>query len=175
VVWVFGYGSLMWDGGWEAGFGCTTREQATLAGFRRDFNKGSVRNWGSNDVPCPTLGLHPDDDAQCTGLAFEFPDKGRRQLLTWLSDREGRSFSLEPKEVQLQSRARVSALVPINDLSANTYLGDQPIAVRAGLVKTASGTRGSCLDYVINVRTELAKLGIVDSAVEQLWADVSRP
>ena len=96
-MWVFGYGSLMWDG-WEAEFGCTRREQATLAGFRRDFNKSSVRNWGSEDTLCPTLGLDPDDGAECAGLAFEFPDSMCDRLCKWLLDREGSSFSLEQKE-----------------------------------------------------------------------------
>jgi hypothetical protein len=45
-VWVFSYGSLMCDG-WETSWGCQHRSIATLAGFRRIFNKGSVVNWGT--------------------------------------------------------------------------------------------------------------------------------
>ena len=173
VVWIFGYGSLMWDG-WEAGFGCTRREQATLTGFRRDFIKSSVRNWGSNDTPCPTLGLNPDDGAQCSGLAFEFPERMSNRLPSWLRDREGASFSLEQKEVHLQSGDYVVALVPINDTSASTYIGYRPLLERARLAKSARGTSGVCRDYVESVRTELSKLGVVDPAVEDFWASVSR-
>ena len=172
-MWVFGYGSLMWDG-WEAAFGCMRKEQAMLAGFRREFNKGSVENWGSNDAPCPTLGLARDEGAECVGVAFEFPDRVRDRLVARLSNREGPSFSLEPLEVRLQSGTSVLALVPVNDTSARTYIGDLPASERASLVKSAHGRDGACLDYLINVRKELAKLEIVDPAVEQLWADVSR-
>jgi glutathione-specific gamma-glutamylcyclotransferase len=45
-MWVFGYGSLVWDS-WSERFGCLRRVTAELPGFRRSFDKGSVRNWGS--------------------------------------------------------------------------------------------------------------------------------
>lgn len=48
-MWVFGYGSLIW-GGWENSFDCRQRVSAELPGFRRAFNKPSVRNWGGKGV-----------------------------------------------------------------------------------------------------------------------------
>jgi hypothetical protein len=33
-MWIFGYGSLMFDG-WESGYGCVRREWASLSGYRR--------------------------------------------------------------------------------------------------------------------------------------------
>ena len=72
-MWVFGYGSLMWDG-WEKAFGGIRIDQAVLNGFHRSFNKNSVKNWGTRSVPCPTLGLEPAEGDQCVGTAFEFSD-----------------------------------------------------------------------------------------------------
>src|SRR4030095_13044058 len=62
-MWVFGYGSLMWDGG-EVEFGAARRERATLSGVRREFNKASWKNWGTRAVPAPTLGLVEEERAQ---------------------------------------------------------------------------------------------------------------
>jgi glutathione-specific gamma-glutamylcyclotransferase len=45
AMWVFGYGSLMWDG-WEQKLGGTHVERTVLADYRRSFNKNSTRNWG---------------------------------------------------------------------------------------------------------------------------------
>ena len=171
-MWGFGYGSLMWDG-WQTEFGCTRTEQATLVGFRRDFNKKSVQRWGSRDIPGPTLGLTPDDAQRCVGMAFEFPDSERNRLLAALGDREGPSFRLKDMEIELQSGSRVVAIVPVNDRSANTYIGDQPLEERARLAKDARGTAGACRDYVKNIRTMLLKLSINDSSVEQFWKKVS--
>ena len=69
-MWVFGYGSLMWDG-WQTQHGCTRQMLADLPGYSRAFNKASVRNWGSTQNPCPTLSL--TEGGNCRGMAFEFP------------------------------------------------------------------------------------------------------
>ena len=61
MVWVLGYGSLMWDG-WQTSFGCTRCVPASLPGFSRAFNKASVANWGSRGIPGPTLGPAPAGD-----------------------------------------------------------------------------------------------------------------
>lgn len=70
TMWVFGYGSLMWDG-WEQPFGGTHVDGAVLADYRRSCNKKSTRNWGTSVAPGPTLGLEPAQNAICTGTAFE--------------------------------------------------------------------------------------------------------
>jgi cation transport regulator ChaC len=44
-MWVFGYGSLMWDG-WEQALGGQRADGAVLPDYRRSFNKKSTRNWG---------------------------------------------------------------------------------------------------------------------------------
>ena len=72
-MWVFGYGSLMADE-WEERYACVRRTIATLRGFRRTFTKASTKNWGSKEVPCPTLNLEKVENAECWGVAFHFPD-----------------------------------------------------------------------------------------------------
>ena len=58
-MWVFGYGSLMWDG-WQTEHGCIRMVKATLRGYRRAFNKASVRNWGTRERPAPTVNITAD-------------------------------------------------------------------------------------------------------------------
>ena len=55
-MWIFGYGSLMFDG-WEAFCGCIDRKWADLPGYRRSFNKKSVESRGTREVPGLTLNL----------------------------------------------------------------------------------------------------------------------
>jgi cation transport regulator ChaC len=45
-MWVFGYGSLMWDG-WEQALGGQRVDGAVLPDYGRSFNKKSTRNWGT--------------------------------------------------------------------------------------------------------------------------------
>jgi glutathione-specific gamma-glutamylcyclotransferase len=72
-MWIFGYGSLMFDG-WESDHGCVGRAWADLAGYRRVFNKKSVENWGTKKQPGLTLNLKESATSVCRGIAFEFID-----------------------------------------------------------------------------------------------------
>lgn len=172
-MWVFGYGSLMWDG-WERSHGATRSTSASLVGFHRDFNKASTTNWGSSSTDRgPTLGLTPGVTAKCEGIAFEFPDAVRDTLVDYLRKREGRSFELRELDVDLQTGERVKALVPVNDPARGTYIGKLSLAERVQMCKRARGSSGPCVSYVENTHDRLRKMGIVDPAVNEFWDAVS--
>ena len=171
-MWVFGYGSLMWDG-WEKSHGATRSTSASLVGFHRDFNKASTSNWGSSTDRGPTLGLTASATAKCEGIAFEFPDETRDKVLDYLRQREGGSFEFRELDVDLQSGEQVKALVPVNDPKRGTYIGDLSLARRVEMCKRARGSRGACVSYVENIHNELRKMGIVDAAVNEFWNAVS--
>src|SRR6266568_4933203 len=99
-MWVFGYGSLMTDR-WEEKNGCTRRVLADLGGYRRVFNKASVRNWGTRNNPGPTLNLEKTEGGSCRGIAFEFPEDRGKEVLAVLVEREGQNFALHSLEIQL--------------------------------------------------------------------------
>ncbi len=170
MMWVFGYGSLMWDG-WEAKHGCTRRAVADLPGYCRRFNKASVRNWGTKAAPGPTLNLSKLDASVCRGIAFQFPDAQEVEVLSYLEEREGKAFRLHKLLVCLVDQSEVSALVPL-------YNGQNVIEGRAteelaAMVLAASGTDGTCLSYVNGIADKLSDLGINDPAVFTLWKAVN--
>ena len=167
-MWIFGYGSLMWDS-WEQSFGCLRKEEAQLQSFRRDFNKASTFRWGSKSAPGPTLGIEPDQDACCIGLAFEFSDDRSEEILGYLKKREGSDFTLEQGIVQLCDGTLITAKIPTNDRRGRTYIGDKIIAERAAMARVAAGKAGKCIDYVANIRQELRRRGIDDPNVEEFW------
>lgn len=162
-VWIFGYGSLTWDG-WETEFGCLRRVVAELAGFRRSFNKASVKNWGSRDRPCPTLNLVTDPSGSCKGVAFEFPEEQRQAVIDYLDEREGKGFRLLPLEIRLESGDRVGAIVPI--YAGKNVLSGRPVGELAAMARAAEGCSGRCADYVRSIAAKLAELGIDDPDVD---------
>jgi cation transport protein ChaC len=91
-MWVFGYGSLMWDS-WEIDRGCLRRMTGELRGYVRTFNKLSVRNWGTRPYPGPTLNLVASDFS-CRAIVFEFPESRRAEIVAYLVQREGKNFTL---------------------------------------------------------------------------------
>jgi cation transport protein ChaC len=172
VMWVFGYGSLMWDG-WETALQGTRTDHAVLSGYRRSFNKKSTERWGTPNRPGPTLGLEPDGAAHCTGTAFEFPEARRAAVLDTLRSREGESFTLPELSVTLPDGRTVQAVTPVNDRSKRTYIGKASLGDRVAMARVAEGGAGKCIDYVLNIRARLQALGIADAAVEEFAAPLA--
>jgi cation transport protein ChaC len=165
-MWVFGYGSLMWDG-WEKQHSCSQRQVAELRGYRRSFSKASVKNWGSPANPGPTLNLEGDEHAVCIGIAFEFPAGQTDEVTSYLARREGKGFELKPLQVFFKSEQAVNAVIPI--YNGPNVIRAKSLAELVRQVASAKGTSGQCRDYVHGIQLELSKLGLSDPVVEETW------
>jgi cation transport protein ChaC len=165
-MWLFGYGSLMWDG-WEDQYGCLKRMPADLHGHTRIFNKKSLERWGTHARPGLTLNLTPS--GACRGVAFEFDDAALPDIAEYLCARE--TCTATEVAVRLPEAGEVGAL---------TYIYEGPRLIEEGLsleeraviIAKAEGSAGSSYDYIKGVRAHLAELGVSDPEVEALWRAV---
>ncbi len=169
-MWVFGYGSLMWDG-WEAERDCLRRVTAELRGYARAFNKLSVRNWGTRLHPGPTLNLIPADSL-CIGIAFEFSETSRGDIRAHLLEREGKNFNLNEQPIVLEDTSAVMALVPL--YGGKNVLPAARASEVVGMALKANGTSGSCASYINAVFDHLSELGINDPAVSEVHKALQR-
>lgn len=165
-LWIFGYGSLMWDG-WENAYGCTRRIVADLPGHRRVFNKASIERWGTKISPGPTLNLITAPRESCRGMAFRFPADSGLVACTYLKRREGPGFPLREFTIHISHIGAVQALVPM-------YEGNNLVKVVsadeiAEMACRAVGSGGRCVDYVQGIASKLAELNIHDPAVTDLF------
>lgn len=164
-MWLFGYGSLMWDG-WETAYGCLKRMPADLPGYSRIFNKKSLERWGTRSRPGLTLNL--TRTGTCRGVAFAFEDAARADIEDYLCARE------------TCAATEVSVALPETTVGALTYIYDGPrliedglsLQTRAAMIVQAEGIAGSNYDYIRGVRKQLAELGVSDPAVDELWEAV---
>jgi cation transport protein ChaC len=162
-MWVFGYGSLMWDG-WEARYG-GRRVRALLQGYRRVFNKPSTKRWGSAVHPGPTLNLESADGARCEGIAFAIDTAQAEGVRAYLHKREGNDFPLRVLPIQLEDGTGVEAEVPIY---VGQVLPHRSIDDTVTRIRAARGLAGSCEHYVRAIAASLAELAIDDRAVTEL-------
>lgn len=162
-MWLFGYGSLMWDK-WEAAYGCARRIPADLPRHSRVFNKKSLERWGTHDRPGLTLNLARA--GACRGMAFAFDDGARSDIEAYLNHRE----TCEATEVAV-------TLPGGDEVTALTYIYEGPRLInedlslheRAAMIVEAEGVAGSSYDYIKGVRAHLTELGVADAAVDELW------
>ena len=95
-LWVFGYGSLMWN----PGFHYARKHPARLFGFHRAFCIHSTEHRGTPERPGLVLGLAPG--GSCHGMAFLVPRRDVARTLLALWQREMRHRTYHPRLVDLR-------------------------------------------------------------------------
>ena len=83
-MWVFGYGSLLWNPGFEP----AGQVRADWPGYRRSFCMLSIHHRGTPAMPGLVLALDAANAAICDGLAFRIAPEDETQVLAYLRERE---------------------------------------------------------------------------------------
>lgn len=171
-LWVFGYGSLMWN----PEFPFTRSDVARLDGFRRGFSMASIHHRGTKAAPGLVLALDETPGAACEGLAFEVPDEATEATLAGLRERELISSAYVERwlPVSLRGGETVLALAYVIEKTHPQYRGDQSLETQADIIARARGGRGPNSDYLFNTARHLAELGIADPDLDWLCDRVER-
>jgi len=167
-MWIFVYGSLMWNLD-NLQPHIRAKKKAILYGLHRDFNKASIENWGTKTNPAPTLGLKRGD--KCVGVAYEIDDNKRDRVIALLNNREGTHFTIAKKRIEVKDIGMINAFYPYNKRDSS-FLGRKSLKRRAKMAIMARGTNGSCINYVKNTRKEAEKLGVKDEYIEKFWMEI---
>ena len=170
-LWVFGYGSLMWN----PGFAFIERKQAVMHGFHRSLCMYSYMYRGTPERPGLVLGL--DRGGACHGVAFRVAPGAWAEALAYLRARE--QVTMMYREVTRRARlvheegSAVEALTYVVDRNHAQYAGRLDHAVQMRHILQGHGQSGSCRDYVLNTVAHLRELGIRDRPLERLAAELA--
>jgi glutathione-specific gamma-glutamylcyclotransferase len=169
-LWVFGYGSLMWD----PGFAHAESRRALLHGYHRALCILSIRNRGTIERPGLALGLNRG--GSCRGIAFRIRDRDAADAKAYLWEREMGTGAYEAKAlpIRLNPSERVHALVFVARPGHPQHVGDLPPEEAARLVIQGIGTYGAALDYLRNVIRHLDEFGIPDCPLHRILALAER-
>lgn len=164
-VWVFAYGSLIWNPGFEP----AERRLATLRDFQRSFSMRSIHHRGSETRPGLVLALDFEEGAACRGVALRLPEGEEPEALRVLRERELVSSAYVERAVRLETEAGpIGALAFVMSRDHPQYAGGLPLDVQAGIIAAAHGGRGPNDEYLFATVEALAALGIRDEELERL-------
>jgi cation transport protein ChaC len=156
-LWVFGYGSLMWD----PGFPYVEWASGLVYGYHRALCIYSSRWRGTPAQPGLVLGL--DRGGACRGIAYRIAQADVPTSLEALWNREMRRGVYHPRLLRARlPRHEVKALVFIANPLHPGYAGTLPAERTAELVANCCGDRGPNVEYLARTLKHLAELGVHD-------------
>lgn len=162
-VWVFAYGSLMWNPVFEV----VQSMPVTLPGYSRSFCIIDKFARGSRD--CPGLMLALKHGGVAAGMALQI----HRDQLSMFVKRELISDIYTPEWVRAEScDGELEVLSLVARTHCQRHVGAMSMEEQAQQIVKAQGSLGSNKDYLFDTRQKLKQHGIVDEYIEALYAVV---
>jgi len=167
-LWVYSYGSLMWD----PGFHFAEVRLADAEGYQRRFTLKINLGRGSRDYPALMLSLEPQE-GRCHGLAFRIAADSVHAESAILWRREMLRGGYSPAMVPMATpQGPITALAFVSNPSHPSYVGELPLTETARLIASGKGILGTNREYLVQLATQLEVLGIQDPYVAQLYAQI---
>ena len=164
-LWVFAYGSLLWDPGFEP----EERVRARLRGYRRSFCMWSIHYRGTEEAPGLVLALEDEAGADCDGLALRPRAEEAEAVREAIRARELVSDAYEERALPLRledGREVVAMAFVVRRGHRQHACVDAETQART--IAGARGVRGPNIDYLVNTAARLGELGIQDREIEAL-------
>jgi len=169
-LWIFGYGSLIWN----PGFAVSEARIATLSGYRRSFCMRSIHHRGTPARPGLVLALDAEAGAQCRGLAFRIAAPIAEETLEYLRAREliSAAYVETRQALALEDGQTVMAVAYVIERGHVQYCGGLSLEDQAQIIARAYGGRGPNCEYLHQTAAHLADLGLNDPDLDWLSARV---
>lgn len=167
-LWVFAYGSLMWNPGFE----WAEAVPARLEGYSRRLCIYSIHYRGRIEQPGLVLGL--DRGGITDGLAYRICGLDAATVHARLTAREliYGVYRETRLPVHLRDGRCVMALTYVAERAHPSYAGRILDEERIRIVRSACGKAGTNLAYLASTMAHLRELGIRDRQLERLSARI---
>lgn len=172
TMWVFGYGSLLWN----PGFDVAEQVIATLPGYARSFCMRSIHHRGTEEHPGLVLALDEDPSHACEGVALAVKAGTEAATLSYLREREliSSAYIERQLDIDLKDGRRVTAVVYVINPGHTQYCGGLPLEEQARIISRAVGGMGPNTEYLFNTAAHLADIGLHDPDLEWLSQRVAK-
>ncbi len=161
-LWIFGYGSLMWNPGFEY----LEAHRARLNGVHR---APCIHSWvhrGTRERPGIVLGLAPG--GSCIGMAFRVHMDHTEETIEYLRARElvTNVYVETHRSCRLDTGETVTALTYVADTRHDQYAGKLAVSELAQTITGAVGGSGPNEEYILGCVAKMRAMHIRDGLME---------
>jgi len=162
-LWVFGYGSLIWN----PAFYFEESQTARLYGYHRSFCLHLTIGRGSHEKPGLMLAL--DHGGSCNGIAFRIAAEkvDAETEILWM--REMISGAYLPRIVNLKMKDKTAqGLVFVINREHSRYRENLNLDKKAEMIANGEGILGTCREYLENTIKDLDQIQVKDQYLHKL-------
>jgi glutathione-specific gamma-glutamylcyclotransferase len=174
LVWVFGYGSLVW----RPAMAYVTRRAARIDGWARRFWQASTDHRGTVEAPGRVLTLI-EAAGTVWGMAYAIARPAWPEIEAALEVREQGGYARLTVDLGLAAGEQAGPVVETVPgllyiaTPANPYfIGPEPLDATAEIVRRSRGPSGHNVDYVLELDRALIAMGAADPEVSALAARI---
>jgi cation transport regulator ChaC len=174
LVWVFGYGSLIW----RPAMAYVARRAGRVDGWGRRFWQASTDHRGTASAPGRVLTLVESEGA-VWGMAYAIERAAWPRTEAALELREQQGYARLIVDIGLaagdqagHAEQTVAGLMYVATPANPYFIGPEPLEVTAEIVLRSRGPSGSNVDYVLELDRTLAAMGAADPEVSALAEQV---
>ena len=161
--WIFGYGSLLWNPGFEV----AERRIGAVYGYHRRFCVWTRLGRGTPEQPGLLMGL--DQGGSCRGMALRFSKRSWRQDIANLWRREMNTTAYDARKAKVHTGdGSLQSLVFVANRQSDHYAGRLPSDQCAYHIGHAKGYLGTCRDYFDAAQQRLVEIGIEDRHIDAI-------
>ena len=166
-LWVFGYGSLMWNPAMHT----AERRAGLIHGWHRTFCLWVPGGRGSPENPGLMLGL--DRGGSCRGIVWRIAADGiaSETVILWRREMIGDGYRPRWAKVATE-QGDVTAITFVANTDHPRYARDLSTEKLVRTLATAEGRLGRSRDYLHNTVLHLDELGIADGPMHRLLTQV---
>ncbi|CAK7354356.1 unnamed protein product [Dovyalis caffra] len=179
VFWVFGYGSLVWNPGFEY----DEKVIGFIKDYRRVFDLACIDHRGTPESPARTCTLENAEGDICWGAAYCVRGGPERERLAmeYLERRECEYDKKTIVDFYKEGEPSQPALTGVivftstpDKVSNKYYLGPAPLEEMARQIATAHGPCGNNRDYLFLLEKALCAIGHEEEMVIELATEVRK-
>lgn len=162
-VWVFGYGSLIWN----PAFHFVEKRVAKIHGYHRRFCLWTPLGRGTMDNPGLMLGL--EAGGACRGVIYRIAEEAVETELDIVWRREMLTGAYRPTWVTARTGdGSLPCIAFVINREHGRYTGRLSDEQIARHIASAEGPMGPCCEYLFETVRHLAELGIRDRGLEAM-------
>ena len=170
MIWIFGYGSLIW----RPNFEFRDRQPAKLYGWSRRFYQGSPDHRGTAEHLGRVVTLIQMPNEECYGVAYGIDSHKRDEIFHYLDMREQGGYDLLETNIQLLSGDKVNGYVYTANEDNPYYLGPASIEQMATQILNSCGPSGTNLEYFTKLYEALTLFAPSEVHLTELYRELCK-